>query len=555
MLYGDWGTSKAYVLGLAFAIAGHASMFFLVAMSVLTVLVGLCYIIICKAYPDGGGVYSAVRHRSHTLAVVGALLLVADYVVTAAISSIEAFHYLGVSNPLVWAIGILIFLGVINIVGPTKSGNGAAIIAILTTAVLAVLCVAVMPHVGRVHIDPPQGTFFDNWTKFVGIVLALSGIEAIANVTGIMKEPVKRTAKRAIVPVMIEVVVVSLILGAAMNAIPGLEGRTEDMIRAIGEYYIGPWFGHLVAFLLGFLLISACNTAISGLVSIFFLMSKDKEIPAIFSNLNRYGMPWFGLLVSVAAPIAVLLFDHDVRHLAALYAIGVVGAITINVIACCTNKSLPIKKTERVMLGVVGIVMLLVEATIIYEKHNAVIFALSVLGIGLSLRAISKQLEKRVAPALEVLGINVLTVEEAKDLMPLYKGSTLVAIKSVSTALVEEAVLHAKGKGEKVVYTLLVEEKPPGWAYPVEVEPAADSVAALNQAVQEFEKRGITSVPLWMMGDNAGGLIVKTAKDLNLDTVMIGATKRTTVERMLRGEVLKTITEQLPADKHLLICN
>jgi hypothetical protein len=29
MLYGDWGTSKAYVLGIAFALAGHTSWFFL----------------------------------------------------------------------------------------------------------------------------------------------------------------------------------------------------------------------------------------------------------------------------------------------------------------------------------------------------------------------------------------------------------------------------------------------------------------------------------------------------------------------------------------------
>ena len=56
MLYGDWGTSKAYVLGIAFAIAGHASMFFLLAMGALTTMVGLCYVVICKAYPDGGGV-------------------------------------------------------------------------------------------------------------------------------------------------------------------------------------------------------------------------------------------------------------------------------------------------------------------------------------------------------------------------------------------------------------------------------------------------------------------------------------------------------------------
>ena len=56
MLYGDWGTSKAYVLGIAFALSGHASWFFLGLMSALTALVGICYMIVCRSYPDGGGV-------------------------------------------------------------------------------------------------------------------------------------------------------------------------------------------------------------------------------------------------------------------------------------------------------------------------------------------------------------------------------------------------------------------------------------------------------------------------------------------------------------------
>ena len=74
MLYGDWGTSKAYVLGIAFALSGHASWFFLGLMSILTALVGICYMVICRVYPDGGGVYSSVKHRSQNLAVIGALL-------------------------------------------------------------------------------------------------------------------------------------------------------------------------------------------------------------------------------------------------------------------------------------------------------------------------------------------------------------------------------------------------------------------------------------------------------------------------------------------------
>ncbi|MCG3175765.1 MAG: hypothetical protein MOGMAGMI_00698 [Candidatus Omnitrophica bacterium] len=555
MLYGDWGTSKAYVLGLAFAIAGHASLYFLAAISVLILLIGYCYSVVCKAYPDGGGVYSALKGRSPDMAVLGALLLVADYVITASLSAVAAFHYLGFENAALWAMGALVLIGLLNIMGPTKSGDAAAIIAIPVVGLLVFLCIAVVPHLSQVRIEPPQGGFLDNWTKFVGIVLALSGVEAIANVTGIMVEPVKKTAKKAIVPVMLEVTVVSLILGAAMNAIPGLEGRTEDMIRAIGEHYVGDGFGKAIGIVMSLLLLSACNTAIMGLISIFFLMAKDKELPQVFGRLNRYGMPWFSLAVGVLVPVLVLCFEHEVEHLAALYAIGVVGAITINLGACCLNKAISINARERWVLGIASIIMLLVEITIIFEKHNAVIFAVTVLTVGMSARAAAKWMEGRAKPEPEVLGINVVTLEEARDLMPLYKGSTLVAFKIPSDGLIEEAAVHARGKSEKVVYALFVEEKPPGWAYPNEVEPSSQAVGILKNVVQEFEKRGITAVPLWNLGEDIGGMIVRTAKELNLDTVMIGATRRGTLERMLRGEVLKSITTKLPREKHLVICN
>ena len=252
----------------------------------------------------------------------------------------------------------------------------------------------------------------------------------------------------------------------------------------------------------------------------------------------------------------MLFLEHQVTYLAALYAIGVVGAITINLGSCCTNFKLNIKISERLMLGISALIMLIVEATIIYQKHNAVIFATTVLTVGLCARAVGQWVEQRriALPVLEP-GINVLSLEEARDLMPLYKGTTLVAIKAVSAALIDEAALHARGKAESVVYSLFVEEMPPGWAYPTEAKPSGEAVKILNQAVQEFEKRGITSVPLWSLSDNAGVSIVKTAKALNLDTVMIGSTKRGALERMLRGEVLKTISDQLPQEKHLVICN
>src|SRR5438552_5225846 len=93
LLYGDWGTSKAYVIGLAFVAAGFSSLPIILAVCALTGLVGINYAVICRYVPDGGGVYSAARFQGRLLAVVGALLLFADFMVTSAFSGWSCIPY------------------------------------------------------------------------------------------------------------------------------------------------------------------------------------------------------------------------------------------------------------------------------------------------------------------------------------------------------------------------------------------------------------------------------------------------------------------------------
>src|SRR6185436_1512797 len=95
LLFGDWGTSRLYVLGIALFFAGRTSFWLILAMSLLVLAVGWAYTQICRIYPNGGGVYTAAKSRSRTLAVMGALLLFADYTITASLSAMEAFHYFG----------------------------------------------------------------------------------------------------------------------------------------------------------------------------------------------------------------------------------------------------------------------------------------------------------------------------------------------------------------------------------------------------------------------------------------------------------------------------
>src|SRR5438067_4322448 len=227
LLYGDWGTSKAYVIGLAFVAAAFSSLPIILAVCALTGLVGINYGVICAYFPDGGGVYSAARSQGRLLAVVGALLLVADLTVTAALSGWSALSYLtsGAEN-IAWikflkdhivtaTILVLLFMGWVNFYGPKHSGSFAVILSVPTVIVVLALIALCAPHLTLAHIEPLHENLGHVWVQFVGAILALSGVEAIANLTGVMKldpgstpdEPkVGREALKAIVPVAIEVV-------------------------------------------------------------------------------------------------------------------------------------------------------------------------------------------------------------------------------------------------------------------------------------------------------------------------------------------------------------
>src|SRR5438876_3859854 len=144
LLYGDWGTSKAYVIGLAFLAAGYASLPIILAVCVLTGLVGINYAVICRYFPDGGGVYSAARSQGRLLAVVGALLLIADLTVTAALSGWSGLSYFNIpllKQHIVWATaGMLLLMGAINWYGPRHSGSLAVTLSVPTVLIVLVLC-------------------------------------------------------------------------------------------------------------------------------------------------------------------------------------------------------------------------------------------------------------------------------------------------------------------------------------------------------------------------------------------------------------------------------
>ncbi|MEP7015969.1 MAG: universal stress protein [Verrucomicrobiota bacterium] len=587
ILYGDWGTSKAYVVGLAFAVGGYASFWLIAAMCVLTALVGINYMIICRLYPDGGGVYASVRHRSEVISIVGAFLLIADYLVTAAISALSAFAYLGVPHPEKFAAAAILVIGLLNLLGPKHTGGLAFLISVPTALVVITLGLFSLPHLGVAmgHLQPLHGGFWQNWAAFVGIVLALSGVEAIANATGLMKlDPgtteanpsVVKTSTPALLIVMIEVCIFTALLGLAMHALgglhvlggevnaPGARGVRDYMLRYMGQVFVGaalgPGFGHafglVVSVVFGLLLFSAVNTSIVALINIQFLLARDREIPEIFQHLNKWGVPTLAMIMATVVPMLLVIFVRDISGLAELYAVGVVGAIATNLGATATDSTRAIKPWERVFMFVTFLLMAGIELSLLVDKPNARYFVITVLLVGLILRGLvqEQRMKKRAAAA-------AVTPEKVRvDLAPrsaepiAFAGGTesiLCAIRGTGRTL--DFALREARETNRRLYLLFVREQQFMTEQDTKRKWQEDQEA--SRIFEEARQKAGDYQPLfaYAVSPSAAETIVDIAATLGASRLILGAPKRNALLNLLRGNVIRDVSNSLPEEIDLLV--
>jgi len=605
LLYGDWGTSKAYVIGLAFLAAGFSSLPIILAVCVLTGLVGINYAVICRYFPDGGGVYSAARSQGRLLAVVGALLLIADLTVTAALSGWSGLTYvIAGTEDIFWlkflkdhiafaTIGVLLVLGFINWFGPKHSGSLAVALALPTVIVVVALTAISIPYLTTHFLEPRHESLSMLWVQFVGVILALSGVEAIANLTGVMKlDPgstperpsVARESLKAITPVAIEVVCATAVLGWAMLSLPAVLERTlglstksevaaillkrhEDMLRFMGEQFaaasfgvwIGQAFGWVVGIVFLLLLLSAANTAIVAMIGLLYMTARDGEMPPHFKRLNRHGVPLYPLLIAVGLPVIVLMTATSFQSLAGLYAIGVVGAITVNLGSCTFNRAIGFTWYDRVLFGITFTILFCVEITLARTKPDALFFVVCVLGIGLALRAwtqkragfttltVTHQVAAMVSPNLAAT--MQPRMEEGQKIMVAARGITPVLSFALDEAQLRKATLCVLYVKEIAVYyaggpTVRGRAR---W----QDDPEAQAIMSLM--LKLGAERDICVLPVYAVSEDAAATILDLSATMGVDFLMIGATQRHALANLLRGSVATNVAQQLPDSIQLVI--
>lgn len=575
ILYGDWGTSKTYVVGIAFAVAGYSSFWLVVMLSLLNIVVALNYVIICRCYPGGGGVYASVQKRSKLLALVAAFFLIADYLVTASLSSLAAFTYLGVANPVFWAVVSILVVGILNYLGPRHTGNLAFIIVVPALILVLTLAYFSLPFLGDavMSLQPLEPGFKINWIHFVSIVVGMSGIEAIANTTGVMplnnpndKEmSVTKTSTPAILSVMFEVTFFTAFFSLAAMALPNLSWENgtlsapghpdirDYLLRYMGQTFVGELyspqmgllFGYVISIVFCILLLSAVNTAIVALVSLFFVMSRDGSIPPIFQKLNGFGVPILSLVVATLVPMLIVYIEADVASLANLYAVGFVGAIATNLGSTSTDSRLGIKKYERIFMFSAFLIMAAIELTLFIEKPNARNFAITILAIGLFLRALVQERQNKTARSKKVATRNYTVVHE-DDISTLPKGATLCAVTHVGKTL--QFAIEESKKDNRPLYILYIhsqqtiteEDKEKSW---LEDKSACQVFDYSTAHVEEVEIKF-----LYTVSDSTINTIVDYAKELQVSRVIMGHSRHPKVFQVLRGNIVHQVTNLLPED-------
>lgn len=590
LLFGDWGTSRLYVLGLAFFYSAHASVLYMAAIGVLMLAVAWAYTVVCRCFPEGGGVYAAARQINPSLAVVGSTLLLCGYLITAVISLVEAFHYFGLgSKDLVLWLSILaiILLGGVNWLGARSAGTFAAIAAVVALVASVVLAIACLPFVpeGLKRVQWTGGDPWGSWVVFTKICLAMAGVEAVANMAGLMKEPVARTAKRTIWPVAIEVVIFNLIFGIALAGLAGLastqvpdwktfeaagqaippevQAYRDTAMKVLAIETGQHWFGDKAGFVLGkaaaivfgLLLISAANTAIMAMVSVLYSLGADRELPRALTRLNYPGVPWISLVVTCVASMLILILERDVAKLADMYVIGVCGAVTTNIICCSANRRLTLSRPERVGMWVLGVFLGAVTLTIVVSKPQATLFAGVAIGSILLSRFVVHTYARRKAEALPVpMPEHGWLAELKAEPLPIDPARPKIMLAARGRGQAEFAVDLARRRNGTlfVIYvrTLRVMDLAPGAVPQVEDDPQA--LESLGAVVALARRYRVPVVPVYVCATNVAEEILDYTVTFGCDTLIMGKTHRRAFARALEGDVIQQVVKLLPSEVALI---
>ena len=595
VVFCDIGTSVYYVPGILYGHVRNATPFFVLLTTAGFILLSLKYIEISWRNPEGGGVVTiTTKAFGPVWGCLGGMLITVDYFLTTAISAVSGLHYVGSVFSLIdhhilllSSLGVCL-LAVLNIIGIRESATvslvmacGAFLVDILVIAVALVTMTNAQWETVFTHLGTGRGiSSYELVVGFASAWLAFSGLESISQLSPTMRLPLRRTTRWAMAAVIVTMVLTSPVLtalsvGLLPDHIKAME--SERFISELGLIVGG--FGVKLAVVLtaSTLLLFASNTAIIGSYHVFLALARQGFLPRVLELRNRaFNTPHIAVVIATSVPILLILATRgEMALLGDMYAFGLLGAFVFSSMSLDAIRWRLGRRDFRFWIGILTTLMIMLAWGVnLVEKRLATSFGGAVTFIGM-ITAIGvrrawfldllvqipfvQRLQTRAYRASEGLVEEelkgLMTLAEAVEVKPLYSSSTLLALRDESRRLIQEGITRALGRGESSLYCIYVEEWPGLFAGATPHAPNEQGVETLKAALQAARGTSIEIIPIWAVSHNAAEAIANAAKALDVDAVIIGASRRSAFYHMLRGHVVKGLMKNLPRDCHLIISN
>lgn len=585
VVFADIGTSVYYTPGILYDEVHSLAATFVLMTGIAFVFLAAKYSEIASRYREGGGVVAVAGEAFGPYAgALGGMLITVDYFLTTSISSVSGLQYFSslvpLGSALVPTVAVaLLLLGILNGIGIKESASvtlGIAVMALcIDVVVIGVVGVQLTAtewgEIGRGLVQFETLSPTQTLVGFAGAWLAFSGLESISQIAPAMAAPRERTSRRAMVLVTLTVLATSPLLTAFSTLLRRVDkSESERFISELGWAYGAFGLKLAVVMTASVLLLFAANTAIIGGYHVFRALAQQRFLPEVMARMSpRFGTPHIAIAVATIVPVMVVVATAgDLVLLGHMYAFGLLGAFSLSSSGLDVVRWREGRRGLEFWLGAATTVVVVTAwITNIVTKHLATYFGGGVTLLGLAVAValrrgwlarwlkpvpyISRTLvEAEAADAPQAA--RILTLTEARDLQAIYSANWLLALRGPSDVLLRKTAEKLKQARETTLYVLFVDEFP-GLFYPAGVQPSVEANAVLQHAVTYLERRGITALPLWRVGHSAGETISHTARELHLSSVLIGASRRTPMWKLLRGSVLRELNENLGSETTLII--
>jgi APA family basic amino acid/polyamine antiporter len=358
--YGNVGSSIYYALGLVAVFAlGMTPVVFLVA-GLIFVCTAASYTEATTMYPEAGGSSSFARQAFNefwsALTAWGQML---NYIITVAISAFFLPHYLGgiweplLTSPadILCAIGVIVFLGAINVFGAKEAASLNVVLAIadfLTQVALVLLgfVLVLSPETLVENVDFGVTPTVSDFLIAIPVgMVAFTGIDTISNMAEEARD-YGRTVPNAMRLVVIAVMTISLTLPAvALSAMPVEDGRTVLAVGSEeGGYADNPVLGVVVNLGLGGLqpaaeiyvgllaatiLFVAANAGLIGLSRLSYSMGQYRQLPERLRQLHpKFRTPYVAVIL-FGGIACLTIVPGEAEFLGTVYAFGAMLSFTM----------------------------------------------------------------------------------------------------------------------------------------------------------------------------------------------------------------------------------